>query len=479
MANSDVVYSQFDWNNLSHKAQLDLMDTYYENSALYELTRLTQHYMGLWQEDLRPLRTPVHRSVEFFVGKVAVGEPVIASENKAVKDAVAQIMEWSNLQILKQDQIRNMSKYGDVFRKVVSENNKVWHEIIDNKVVTDFKEEARGFLTEIRLDTPIVIDGIQYTETEFWTVNAALPYMAIWRHRLPEGSTIEQIQRVADPIQFEPLSRFGIDFVPFTRSAFQRRGDRWGMNCAEHALLKVDEANRMATRLHQNLYRFNKPIWAVSANQVLPDGTPVAPPKLRQGTNANKTDAELRDNSILYLPGQATIESLIPNIQWKDALEILLSQEKELEKDLPELLYFSLPDRADMSGKAIRTLLGSAVDRAVQAQANYVEGTVRANQMAMTIGQFQGIFSGLGNFDDGGLAHSIKYAEPFPMDEDERATTLQAYTTAQVPLKIAMKRLGFSEEEIEEALAEKEKEDAKRMAEMQAQGRGFGENNSE
>lgn len=452
MAQSNIIYSQFDWEGLTRRQQIGLMDEYYTDLNLYETTRVLKHYLGVWSEDLRPLRTPVHRSVEFFTSKVAMGEPTISAYNKnqALADAIAQVMDWSNFQIQKPLQIRTMAKYGDVFRKAVSENGKVWHEMVETSDVTDYTADPRGFLTEIRLDTPIKDGGIQKTRTEFWTVNDAVPYMAVWEHRLSEDSALEQINQMSDPIMYVPLSQFGIDFIPFVRSPFSDGGKKWGMNCVEHALLKVDEANRMATRLHQTLFRYNKPTWLVSANQVSPDGTPVAPPKLKKGTNSDKTDAEMRDDSILYLPGQSTVNSLIPDVRYADALAILLSQEKELEKDLPELLYYSLPERADMSGKALRTLLGAAIDRGNQAQANYVEGTVRLNQMCITIGEFQGIFPTLGSFDSGQLGHSIRFQDPFPVDISEKATALQTLVGAlgSTNLQLAMQLSGFSEEEI-------------------------------
>jgi hypothetical protein len=446
MANSDVIYSQFDWGSLSRKEQLSLMDEYYSNNSLYEATRLLKHYLSVWNEDIRPLRTPVHRSVEFYTAKIAIGEPTVSSKSQSVTDAVKQIMEWSNFQIQKPVQVRAMSKYGDLFRKVVSENGKVWHEIIDSNVVTDFKEDARGFLTEIRMDTPITENGVQAMETEFWTVNDNVPYMAIWRHRLGDNATLEQIQRVKDPVLYVTLAKFGIDFIPFVRTPFQNNGTGWGSNCVEHALLKIDEANRSSTRLHQMLFRHNKALWAVSANQVMTDGTPIPAPKLKQGTNPDRTDMEMRDNTILYLPGNSTIQGLVPQIDYAAALSVLQAQEKELIQDLPELLYYSLPDR-DLSGKALRTLLGAAIDRAIQAQANFVEGTVRLNQMSMTVGMFQGIFPSLGNFDDGSLAHSVRFLEPFPLDAGEKAEVLNLYA-AKMPLKIAMMFAGFSVEEI-------------------------------
>lgn len=464
MANTDVIYGQHDWYSLPRRGQLDLMDKYYGNNILYETTRLIKSYLSVWNEDIRPLRTPVNRSVEFFVSKIAIGEPVISSKNASVIDAVKKILEWSNFQIQKPLQVRAMSKYGDVFRKVVSEDGKVWHEIIPTAEVVDCTSDTRGFLTSIRIDTAIENGR---TRTEYWTALEPTGYMAIWEHSLGEDYDLEQIQRAIDPIMFESLSAFGIDFVPFAKSSFRDDGNKWGASSTEHALLKIDEANRQATRLHGMLFRYNKPLWVVSANQVTDDGSPVAPPKFKQGTNADKTDTASRDNSIFYLPGMTTIESLVPKIAYGEALQILQSQEKELVKDLPELLFYDLPERADLSGKAIRSLLGAAVDRAMQAQTNFLEGTIRLNQMALTIGMFQGIFPAMGSFDDGSLGHALTFGDPFPLDASETGQALKSLTDGGLTLKQAMKKLGFSEEEIQEAIVEKENAEAKQQAQFE------------
>lgn len=468
MTNSDVIYSQFSWESLSHKEQLSLMDEYFGNNSLYEATRLLKYYLGVWNENIRPLRSPVNRSVGFYVSKVAVGEPKIASANKsqAVVDAVSQILENSNFQTVKPLHVKAMSLYGDLFRKAVVVGGKPFHEMIETSSVTEFKEDTRGHMLSIRIDTPILVDDQQRFRTEYWTVEDNVPYVAVWEHMLNETTPLDQL---GDPIQFTPLSRFGIDFVPIVRSPFRNDGGAWGSNACQHALLKVDEANRMATRLHQILYRFNKPTWAVSSNQVADDGSPIPAPKIKNATNTGKTDLEIRDDSILYLPGVSSIDSLIPDIKYDAALAILQSQEKELTKDLPELLFYDLPEAADLSGKAIRNMLGAAVDRATQAGSNFTEGTVRLNMMCMTLGQFDGAFSGLGEFDSGDLKHSLKFGDPFPMDALEKGQALQALTSGGLPLRAAMKELNFSDEEIDEAVAEKEKERQQAQANMLAQ----------
>ncbi len=99
--NNQIVYAQFDFAKLSRKEQIALLNDYYSNNDLYETTRLLKYYLGVWNEDIRPLRTPVNRSVEFYVSKIAIGEPKISSKNKnqPVVDSVSQIMDWSNFQV--------------------------------------------------------------------------------------------------------------------------------------------------------------------------------------------------------------------------------------------------------------------------------------------------------------------------------------------------------------------------------------------
>ena len=106
---SDIIYGQFDFVKLPRTQQIDTLESYYSNNELYEATRLLKHYLGVWNEDLRPLRTPVQRSVGFYVAKIAIGEPKVSATNPAVADAVAQIMENSNFQIVKPVQVQKMS----------------------------------------------------------------------------------------------------------------------------------------------------------------------------------------------------------------------------------------------------------------------------------------------------------------------------------------------------------------------------------
>jgi hypothetical protein len=157
---------------------------------------------------------------------------------------------------------------------------------------------------------------------------------------------------------------------------------------------------------------------------------------------------------LIKLPGVATISSLIPPIDYADALAILNAQMEELEKDLPELRWYALnpTSQSAMSGTALRTLLGAAIDRANEARNNFLASLSRAFEMALTIGIYNGVFpASLGTFDNGDFYHELHVDSAWGESVDEKATTMQALTNAGVPAKAAMQLAGFTEQQVSDA----------------------------
>jgi len=419
---------------------------YYDNNGLYQVTQNAAYYNSTWVESMKPIRTVVNRSVEFYVSKVASGESYIATDNPSVRDAVEQVWKWSNFDTQKQLAVRYLALYGDLFIKLNTSTDKVTFQIIEPQHVSSFKEDDRGYLTEVRIDVPIDVDGQSYTHTEYWSKPDG--YFAMWKHRLGVNARLDNL---GDAQEVGYLAEFGIDFLPFVHIKFRDTGLLRGAGCVQHALDKIDEVNREATRLSQMLFRYNKPTWVVSANDKDATGRPLPPPKIKTtNPNAPEKDMTLTDNDIIYMPGLSTINSLIPPIDYTSALNVLNSLMDEIKEDLPELNYYTLRE-GNLSGKAIKLLLAGAIDKASEARNNFVAGIVRLNEMALTIGQNIGLFSGLGTYERGDFTHNIVLEEMFPNSKDEVAVTLKVYVEAGLPIGFAMKLCGFSEAEVAEA----------------------------
>ena len=67
--------------------------------------------------------------------------------------------------------------------------------------------------------------------------------------------------------------------------------------------------------------------------------------------------------------------------------------------------------------------------------------------MALTIGQNVGVFSGLGNFEDGAFRHTFTSRPILPKDKLELATTVQTFANAGATTFAAGKAAGMTEEE--------------------------------
>jgi hypothetical protein len=444
----------------------------YDYTALYDaLYDLYNNDSEIVTDDTtRRLRTVVNRSVEFFAAKMlpgakidvmaTTGEEGNRTENTALKEAIEQIIKDSNLGNNKPAMLRGFSLYGDSFIRVRGDNQKSYLEDVSPFFVTDFGEDSRGFLTYIRIDIPILDNsdpeaqqGTPALYTEYWD-NDEKVYRS-WITLRTSTTPINQLGSPKEEIQFSAL---GVDFIPIVHTKFRDNGDSRGLSCVYHALDKIYEANRIATRLHDLLFAFGEPIFVASANDKDAAGRPLPPPKIATGAGGTATSSETAKETVfgrlISLPGVATLNALIPDIDYADALLILNAQMEEIEKDLPELRWYSLnpTSQGALSGTALRTMLGAAIDRANEARNNFISSLSRMMEMALTIGIFNGIFPAtLGNFDSGDFAHELQIDDSWSETTTEKGATMQALTSAGVPAPIAMKLAGFTEEQVKEA----------------------------
>lgn len=431
------ISSFLDWDNLDRYARIDLLDTYYSNNSLYDAESQSAYWYDEWLEPLKPYRNPTHRSVEFFATKLCQGTPKITvnSGNTEVEASIRQFLKWSNFDGTKRILLRKDALHGNLFVKVVSNGITVSQEYLDIQTVTSFSQDKDGTITEIRIDVP---QGINKTYTEFWTLDNG-GYVSIWVHG---GSKDTPLTALGTPKEFHFLTEFGINFIPIVLTKFTDIGEHWGKSCIEHAVVKIDEVNRKHTRMSELLFQYNKPIFGVVNQGRDANGRPLPVKKITSSNvNNNKSD----DNLFIYVEG-ADIKSLIPDLKWNEVLSIVKSDEEELEKDLPELRYYSVKDN-QISGIALQTLLAAALDRAKEAQENFNTGQERLNEMALTIGRFYNIFpSSIGS----DFTHNITFSEIIPLSsQQDKATVLaQLNNMQEMSLEMKMKLAGYTADEI-------------------------------
>lgn len=436
----------------------DLLKWYYLNNGLYDDLTKALYDKSIWTEGMKPLRNPAFRVVEFYAAKLWPGQTPIVTDNGALPDAVAQIWKWSNWPAQKQVAARWFAMYGDLFIKVAVKTKgetvkpvSVYMQLIEPQRVTAFDTNERGFITYARIDTPILVregdKAVMRTHTEVW--DKANDSFRVWQHERTAGYSLDQL---GEPDDERSMSQaFGIDFVPIAHGLFRDIGEERGMAAITHALDKIDEANRQATRLHQMVFRYGKVTEVLEGQGTDPSGRPLPPPKV-SGPNGRYSDDDtiaVGDNRIVRLPSGWTWRQAVPTMDYTGMLAILQAQIKEIESDLPELAYYAVRDMGgDISGRAVRLLLGDAIDRVIATRENGETAIVQAQQMALTIGAKVGVLPDIGAFDQGALDHTFAVREVVATDETERMETVNAMTTAGIPLVTALRRVGWTEEEI-------------------------------
>jgi hypothetical protein len=450
---------------LPYSNVLDLLWSYYLNNGLYDELRLAGYFLN--DSALKSLRNPAGRVVKFYADTIWPGTlpdalPLV-TDNDRLAEPVRELWKWSNWQSKKQLLVRLAASLGEVYIKVaqpLDKGDRVYLQLLRPNLIAEdgVSFDEQGNVTHIRVDVPQTRrepDGklTSYTHTEVW--DKALGTCRIWRHKRNSETAVDRLG--APDEEYGLLETWGIDFVPFVRAIHIDIGEERGVGAYLLHLDKIDEANRLATALHARLFRHNKPTWALRANQV--DGVtgrPMPPPRIagvEMGDNGRET-VDLGGEPFLSLPGAASLESLVPNINYADMLSGLDAHQGELENALPELRYFRLQEANNLSGRAIRLMMQPAVQSAIEVRGNLEDALARAQKMALTIGQNAGIWKGLGSYDAGDLEHAFGERPVIDGGRTEEAEIWLAEVNAGLPLLTALRRSGWSEERLEELAAD-------------------------
>lgn len=440
----------------------EMLQRYYLNNALYDTMAgtLNNRWLdGKRFDNIKAIRNPANRVVEFYAAKLFPGSldqglPLLA-ENARIVDPIKLIWKWSNWTENKQVYARHAAMYGSTFLKVAQlEDGRPYLQNIGAHRVSDLKENERGFVTRIRIDTAVYErvagkDEVR-TLTEYW--DEANGYRE-WLHE--KGDT--DVEQLGAPRVTRSLADFGIDFVPVVHARFRPIGELYGAGAFVHALDKIDEVNASASRLNRMVYR-NKAVWALAGGGSDVAGRPLPAPRVQDKTGADINISELEEDGMISLPGQATLQSLVPPLNFEGLLSIVSSQMEELKDDLPELHYYTRDQvNAEESGRALRYKLAGALDRASEARGNLEQAMIRAHQMALTMGQAAAVdgFSGIGDFDAGDFEHSFRERDILPADETERAAANTQFWNAAkaaegvgVPLAEYLKDSGWDDARI-------------------------------
>lgn len=433
-----------------------LLYAYYQQNGVYDYIAENLQATRHTDKIVRPLRNPAWRVVEFYAGKIFPGvlpeDLPIVTLNERIIEPVHLIWGMSNLSTLKQRWSRWFAIFGDWFLKINTdeEKTKVWIECILPEYVSDFDLDERGYLTYIRIDVPLDTDKdgeVDTYHTEVWDKEEQT--VSIWKHE--EGLDVELEELGTPETQSTFDAMFGDNFIPIVYQSFRDDGAGRGSGAYSAQLDKIDEVNRQSTRLASTLFRYNRALWAIETTGTDAMGRPL-PQVSTDALQDSDGVVQIGDDQMVSLPANSRLSTLVPPINFEAALSTLESQMRELAADLPELTYYelSLSGGNEQSGRAIRFLLDGMISRVEQARAAAEVALARANKMALTVGQNNGIFPRVGEWVNGDFEHSFSPRPILPRDLAEEAQIFAMLTGGGMSVEAAAKFIGRNEIEAAE-----------------------------
>jgi hypothetical protein len=312
-------------------ATYELMLAYYLNVGLYDEINAELVRKGEKPEAIRGLRNPANRLVEFYATHLWDGplEEAFVFKKEVPKELSVVIRDlWrdSNWQVKKTTAIRWAAIYGDLFLRVgqLETSGRPMLQMIDSRLVTDFRADTRGYLTFFRTDEQrLRPDGITtYVRTEIWDKELQMGFVFETDRYYEDWNEIDDRWLVTEIF----LEDFGINFLPIVWSPFRDIGENRGIGSYTLLKDKIDEVNRSSTRLHQILFRYNRAFWALQGGSGI-DQLPIPPPTLPGLENR-----DLDDDDWVGV-GAGTLTSLVPNLNYKDYLDTVASQLEEIQRD--------------------------------------------------------------------------------------------------------------------------------------------------
>ena len=439
----------------------DMLEAYYMNNGLYDTIQAYMEENDIWTPEMQAIYNPAHRAVEFHVSHLWPG-PLdrafrITTSDEKVSKAINQVWKWSNWESKKQLASRWFAMFGTLFIKatVRKDAKQVRQQLIKSRYVTEFDCDSSDFITYIRIDSKKSrLDKAgrpeNYVRTEVW--HKKNNTYRVYEHKHSRTTPVSQL---GNPVEQSAITDFGVNFIPFVHAKFKDIGEPRGLGVFVPTLDKIDEANRIASRLHEIAFRFNRPHIAVSSNDHDAQGRPLPAPKLFDKTGKeieSEDDLKTRDKSLFFLPGVTRMDMMVPNINFSAHLEELTDQMNEIKQDLPELRYYDIREPSNISTATMRLMLAGAIDRVLDARGNAYAALVRVNQMALTLGKVNGFdgFTDLGEYESGKLDHSFAEQEVLPLTNQERAESVKVSVEAGMDILLAMKQNGYTESEVKE-----------------------------
>lgn len=415
----------------------------YENSAYRNVHTWAQGYRtqyGLYKY-IRNIYNPAYRLGEFWTTHLLGGlldpqagdgseresaVPIIvtgANETR-LRAAIARVWKLSNWQVYKDTFCLWGSVLGDVAIKIIddAERSRVYMDVINPAHITEAETDHYGNVKAYRLDFAVddpdrAGQQVKYTEIAERDGDDVV-YTTMRNDKAWDWTGAGAEWRVP----------YG--FIPLVLTQHHNVGLAWGWSELHPNLSKIREADDVASAISDHIRKSVNAPWLFTGINA-PKTTPTL---TGQQATAMQPEPGREEMPALYGPVGADAKALVANLDYEGALQHLAGVVEQIEREYPELRFDNMRVSGDASGKALRIARQPVEAKVVRVRATYDDALRRAQQMAISIGGWQGYpgFEGftLDSYARGELDHEIGQRPVFPADVMEQNEEEQAFWQA-------------------------------------------------
>lgn len=470
----DQEFSAFE----SRRLRYAIYWSFYENSQYRNIHSWAQRYKaeyGLYKY-IRGVYNPAYQLGEFWKSHLmggaldreaeAEGALPIDTENSTLRPAIAQLWKWSNWQVNKDIFTLYGSLFGDVALQVIDDvaKGKVYLQVVHpgtiKEIYCDGQGNVKSYVIEEQRPDPRRLDRPR-------NPRALTPELVVTYTEVAERDGDSVVWKTY--LNGAPYPWYGIEewdepygFIPMVICQHNNVGLEWGWSELHPSREKFHEVDDLGSKLHDQIRKMVDAPWLFAGVK-----EPTTTPRTANTTATTDRPQPGREEiPALYGPVGATAHPLVAPLDIVATTAEIEKQLAAIERDYPELKIDLLRASGEVSGRALRIAQQPTEDKVKQRRAGYDSALERAQQMAIAIGGYRGLFPGFGldSYEAGALDHSISERPVFaedPLDGVEidkmfwEAAGLAA--KAGVPLSIYLKRAGWSEEDIAELEASPER----------------------
>lgn len=457
----------------------------------------------------RTVFNPIYRLVEFHVSHI-MGGPLdqaagdgtmvksalpIETKSTAVRKGLGRLWRDSQWGIRKDIWVRYGAAMGDVALKgcdspeaggitmeVVHPDSLTWVERDPyTRRITGYTREEKRYDPRPhgrRNASPYVADALRNPGTvdyreDAWIEGGQVHYEtrlngALYDWRLNEKSQPygEEGNAGSEPQWVVPYG-----FIPLVLTQHMPVGLDWGLAEGHPVLEKVFEVADSGSNLGDHVRRIlNEPAFVTG---VAPGDLTISAAS-REDTTGNPQSGRTK-RMLLGIPEpDAKVLFLTQDMDLAAVSGHVAALKSDINEDFPEL-DVDLWKTGDPSGRAMRLARQRAEMKVQQRRAGYDTDLEALQRMCLAIGGIRGYddYQGLATddpFNDKKVAHSIAHRPVFapdPIDDITEGTAfwtmIKAAVDAGCPLEVALRREGWSDEDIQEIVDAKEEEAQKQM----------------